>query len=610
MMTNLEILSPARDLKCGMAAIDHGADAVYIGASKFGARASAGNSIEDIESLCHYAHQYGAKVYVTVNTIIYDKELQETVKLVRQLERIGADAILLQDMGLLNILREDGISIAVHASTQTDNRTTEKVKWLASMGIKRVVLARELSIEEIEEIHKAVPDVELEVFVHGALCVSYSGQCYASQYCFGRSANRGECAQFCRMAFDLLDADDNVIESSRHLLSLRDMAQFENLERLAKAGAVSFKIEGRLKDVDYVKNITAAYSERLNEICHKAPKTFKRASMGRCSYTFAPDIAKSFNRSFTTYFADGRQKQMASWDTPKAVGEPVGRVKEIRGRSFNVSTTTQFTNGDGLCFFNKANELIGFRVNKVENNRLFPLTMPKDLMPGTLLFRNHDQAFETLLSKISSIRKVKIDMRLDITEQELSLTVTNEQGNSYTASIPYTPQAARTPQGENIKRQLSKTGNTIYECEHIDIRCHEEVPFVANSMLSELRRQALEGLSCIKNDSGHNTTELKDSDMKVPEYRYSYLYNAANEEARRFYAENDIQATAFETDANDAEDTKVLMQCRYCIKAEMGCCSKKTHGNVLNEPLQIRLSDGKSFKLRFNCKKCEMEVLA
>lgn len=610
MMTNLEILSPARDLKCGMAAIDHGADAVYIGANKFGARASAGNSIEDIETLCHYAHQYGAKVYVTVNTIIYDRELKETVKLVNELERIGVDAILLQDMGLLNILRKEGITIAIHASTQTDNRNADKVKWLASMGIKRVVLARELSVEEIAEIHKAVPDVELEVFVHGALCVSYSGQCYASQYCFGRSANRGECAQFCRMAFDLLDANDNMIESSRHLLSLRDMAQLDNLERLAKAGAVSFKIEGRLKDIDYVKNITAAYSERLNEICHKAQKKFKRTSMGRCSYTFVPDIAKSFNRGFTTYFADGRRGKMASWDTPKAIGEPVGRVKEIRGRSFNVSTTTQFTNGDGLCFFNKANELIGFRVNKAENNRLFPQIMPKDLLPGTQLFRNHDQAFEALLAKPSAVRKVGINMILDITKEEISLTVKDEHGNRHTTSAPYTPQEARTPQGENIKRQLTKTGNTIYECRSIDIRYQGEVPFIANSMLSELRRQALEGLANSYESSKHPATELTDSNTHVPEYRYSYLYNVANKEAKRFYAEKGIQATAFETNAVDTEEAKVLMQCRYCIKAEMGYCSKKAHGNVLNEPLQIRLSDGKRFKLRFNCKKCEMEVLA
>lgn len=608
MMKKLELLSPARDLQCGMAAIDHGADAIYIGANKFGARASAGNSIDDIKALCEYAHLYGAKVYVTVNTIIYDDEFEETIALVKQLEAVGADAILLQDMGLLQKLKEEKINIAIHASTQTDNRTIEKVKWLASLGIKRIVLARELSIQEITDIHNAVPDVELEVFVHGALCVSYSGQCYASQYCFNRSANRGECAQFCRMAFDLIDADENVIKPSCHLLSLRDMAQINNLEKLAQAGAVSFKIEGRLKDVDYVKNITAAYSERLNEICKKSSGHYKRASMGRCSYTFTPNISKSFNRGFTTYFADGKKKPMASWDTPKALGERVGTVKEIRGHSFNVSTTTQFNNGDGLCFFTHNNELVGFRVNKVENNRIFPLSMPKDLHPGTILYRNHDQAFETLLSKQSATRKVEVSMLLNVKAESLSLTVTDEEQNSYTASAEYSHQEARTPQEDNIKKQLSKTGNTIYSCTNVDIRCQGDTPFIANSLLSELRRQAIEGLS---NNTCSTRTGNKiptDNECKVPQYTYPYLYNASNDTAKNFYAAKGIEAASFENDSRNATEPLLLMQCRYCIKAEMGCCSKKVNGNVLNEPLQIRLSDGRQFKLRFNCKKCEMEV--
>ena len=335
-MRKLELLAPAKNLECGIAAIDHGADAVYIGAQRFGARAAAGNSVDDIAELCRYAHQFDAKVYVTVNTIIYDHELADTQQLLEELAQVHVDAILVQDMGLLSMrneqweMRNDHSSLVFHASTQTDNRTPEKVAWLHSLGFKRVVLARELSIDEIAEIHRQVPDVELEVFVHGALCVSYSGVCYASQYCFGRSANRGECAQFCRMKFDLLDADGRVIERDRHLLSLKDMCQIDNLEALIKAGAVSFKIEGRLKDVGYVKNVVAAYSQRLNQIIKAHPEEYCRASMGRCTYSFTPDLRKTFNRGYTTYFANGRQPDIASFDTPKAMGEYVGHVKEIR----------------------------------------------------------------------------------------------------------------------------------------------------------------------------------------------------------------------------------------------------------------------------------------
>lgn len=609
MINTIELLSPARDLICGMAAIDHGADAVYIGANKFGARASAGNSIDDIEKLCQYAHPFGAKVYVTVNTIIYDDEIQETVDLVKRLETIGVDAILLQDLGLLQTLRENGVNITVHASTQTDNRTIEKVKWLASLGVKRVVLARELSIQEITDIHNAVPDIELEVFVHGALCVSYSGQCYASQYCFNRSANRGECAQFCRMAFELIDSDNNVIVPSCHILSLRDMAQLDNLERLIKAGAISFKIEGRLKDIDYVKNVTAAYNERLNEIC-RVNKQYHRASMGQCAYTFRPDIKKSFNRGFTTYFADGRQEEIASWNTPKAIGEPVGRVKEIRGNMFTVSTTIQFSNGDGLCFFNKKKQLIGFRVNKVECNKLYPLTLPKDLTAGTILYRNHDQAFETLLNKQSASRKIEVDMTLVVNEHNISLTITDEDNNTYTTTLPYSMQEAITPQEANIKKQLTKIGNTIYTCKNIDIHSNGSIPFVANSILTGLRRTAIDGLNALKNRRHTSTHQNKEKDIAVPvpQYDMPYYYNAANRKAQSFYAGNDIHATAFEINGAHTKG-QILMQCRYCIKAEMGLCSKKNHGSRLKEPLQIRLADGRQFTLKFNCKKCEMEVI-
>lgn len=611
MTTPLELLSPARNLECGINAIDHGADAVYIGAPKFGARAAAGNSIEDIAALCSYAHRFDAKVYVTVNTIIYDDEIDETLTMVKALKDAGADAILLQDMGLLSLIRKQGIDIRVHASTQTDNRTVQKVKWLRSMGIRRVVLARELSIAEIADIHNAVPDVELEVFVHGALCVSYSGQCYASQHCFTRSANRGECAQFCRMAFSLTDSENNIIEKSRHLLSLKDMAQIDNLERLAASGAVSFKIEGRLKDADYVKNVTAAYSERLNALCRRYPEKYRRASMGKCTYTFKPDIQKSFNRGFTTYFADGRQASMASFNTPKALGEPVGKVKEIRGNSFNVSSTAAFSNGDGLCFFNSRHELVGFRVNKAEGNRLYPLTMPRDIKAGTQLYRNHDQALQALLSKPSASRKISVTMSLRITPHALTLTMTDERGGSTSASMAYEPQTALKPQEDNIKRQLLKLGNTIYQCDSIEIDTADsmERPFIPSSLLSAIRREVTE--KAIRNTGTAPIYINKVSEELYPrEYAAPYLYNAANAEAIEFYNEAGIEADALETHSSAAAHGITIMQCRYCIKAELGYCTKYGKKAPWREPLKLVLDDGREFTVTFNCKRCEMNILA
>lgn len=367
-------MAPAKNLECGIAAIDHGADAVYIGASRFGARAAAGNTLSDIKALCEYAHTFMAKVYVTVNTIIYDNELCATKELISQLYEAGADAILVQDMALASMIASgDGLPpIPIHASTQTDNRTADKVKWLASQGFSRVVLARELSATEIAQIHKAVPDVELEVFVHGALCVSYSGQCYASQYCFGRSANRGECAQFCRLKFDLEDEHGNVIERGRHLLSLKDLCLIDRLETLLDSGATSLKIEGRLKDITYVKNVTAAYSRKLNDIIARSNGRYCRASLGRSNYTFEPNLDKTFSRGFTHYFADGRSADMSSPLTPKAIGQYVGTVKSINRNDITVAGTAAFSNGDGLCFFNGNDELQGFRVNRAQGNTIFP----------------------------------------------------------------------------------------------------------------------------------------------------------------------------------------------------------------------------------------------
>ena len=672
-MISLELLAPAKNLACGIAAIDHGADAVYIGASRFGARSAAGNSIDDIRQLCEYAHPFGVKVYVTVNTILYDDELDATRQLLQDLQTIGVDAILVQDMAILKIRNEElGMrnddyqasadsapssnhhssflishsSLNYHASTQTDNRTPEKVRWLRSLGFSRVVLARELSVDEIAEIHREVPDIELEVFVHGALCVSYSGLCYASQYCFGRSANRGECAQFCRMKFSLVDSEGREVERDRYLLSLKDMNQSDHLQELIEAGATSFKIEGRLKDISYVKNVTAAYSQRLNDIISRYPDKYCRSSLGECRYTFTPDLRKTFNRGYTTYFLHGRQPNIASFDTPKAVGEYVGTVKELRGDSFNVAGVASFANGDGLCFVTSSppesgggrgglnmnkGELVGFRANRVQGNRIWPYRMPAGLHPGIRLYRNNDQEFERLMSRPSAERRIPIRLSLRAVDDGFTLSASlaqlvnhgdrlRDSGHQNHGPVPMIHfcaehQQAQKPPHENIIRQLSKLGDTIYTCSSVDIPADFNY-FIPNSVLSDMRRSLIDLLR--KEESGkwkENTSAagsrekgnlLPPSSFLLPrKYDYTYLYNISNHLSQQFYGSS--EKTAYELKGGDGP----IMQCRHCIRYALGYCVK--HGGqrpTWHEPLSLVLGDGRRFRLEFDCKHCQMNVYA
>lgn len=636
-MRTIELLAPAKNLECGIAAIDHGADAVYIGAAKFGARQSAGNSVEDIAELCQYAHRFGAKVHVTLNTIVYEDEVDDMIALVKALEKAKVDALLIQDMGLLKLCKEQiKTTITLHASTQCDSRTKEKVAWLAAQGFERVVLARELSVKEIEEIHKAVPNVELEAFVHGALCVSYSGICYASQHCFGRSANRGACSQFCRMAFDLKDADGRMIEQQRYLLSLKDMSQIDNLEVLMRSGACSFKIEGRLKDINYVKNVVSAYNKRLNDIIARHKNEFCRASLGQVECNFTPDLNKTFNRGYTNYFLKGRQPNIFSPNTPKALGEYVGRVKEIRHDSFNVSSTASFANGDGLCFINhQATEegrkevLEGFRVNRAVGNRLYPYKMPHALKAGMSLYRNQDQAFEKELSGQSAVRKLPVTMVFDTTEEGFSLTIALREKPEIctTATIGFNHQAAQKPQSNNICRQLTKLGNTIYECNEVEIAPKAAQWFVPSSVLAELRRTAIEQLEQIDlgkatrtkvENKSETTAQTGIAYVNPKQYeRFPYLYNIANRHAYAFYEQQGMAKPqpAFEctdTKALKAEyDEALVMQCRHCIRFSLGYCvingGKKP---TWKEPLYLELGDKRKFRLEFDCKHCQMNIYA
>lgn len=633
-LRKIELLAPAKNLECGIAAIDHGADAVYIGAAQFGARQTAGNSTDDIAELTRYAHQFGAVVYVTVNTIVYEKELAALEHLLKQLVEMGVDAILVQDMAVLEIYKKlkaeymtRGYRMpALHASTQTDNRSADKVKWLKENGFERVVLARELSLEEITDIHKAHSDVELEAFVHGALCVSYSGACYASQYFFNRSANRGECAQFCRMAFDLKDSDGETLIEDSYLLSLKDMCQLDRLGNLLEAGVCSLKIEGRLKDANYVKNVVATYSEALNAYIAKHSDKFRRSSFGKCSYTFTPALEKTFNRGFTHYFFNGRQKDISSFNTPKAMGEYVGYVKEIRRGSFNVAGTAMFANGDGLCFFNRQKKLEGFRVNRVENNRLFPLTMPKNLEPGMALYRNNDIEFERAMQGKTSTRKLQVRFVVDVVDGKLTFTATDECGRSANVVLNETPEKAQKSQHDNIVKQLEKLGNTVWTANEIYINNSADEFFIPSSRLAAVRRELLEALENTpvsnhtdKQAVGETTTNSVNANNTVYADTIN-IANVANTTAQNYYAAHGVKnaPTAFELNSDyKAGSTTAtsavppLMTCRYCLRYALGYCVKNGGKRpTWHEPLHLEAKNGIRVRLAFNCAKCQMEVYA
>lgn len=617
MIREIELLAPAKNLECGMAAIDHGADAVYIGANSFGARVAAGNSIEDIEQLCHYAHQYNVKVYVTINTIIYDDEIDRVESLIRQLQDIGVDAILVQDMAILKICGNIKSRIILHASTQTDNRNIRKVEWLKKLGFSRVVLARELSLKEISTIHKAIPDIELEVFVHGALCVSYSGACYASEYCFHRSANRGNCAQFCRLKFDLRDSANKTVQKGKYMLSLKDMCRIHSLKELLDAGATSLKIEGRLKNVSYVKNVVAAYSQELDRIISLYPDKYKRSSAGKSVCSFKPDLNKTFNRGFTDYFLFGRKEGLASVNTPKAIGEFVGKVKEVRQNSFSVSGTNAFSNGDGLCFINDKQQLEGFRVNKVLNNRLFPLKMPVSLKPHMALYRNNDQLFENMMSASTANRKISINMILSAAQDYVELMMKDNDGHIVIERMSYNSDKAQKSQEENMKRQLSKLGNTPYVADEIIITSATETRFIPSSILVELRRRTLDKFFnqfMLSQNRGGSLSHIlhEDTDTNINAEDINAA-NVANKFARRLYDEIGPKDApdAFETIRHDADSCTQIMTCRYCIRYEMGYCTKQKGKKApWKEPLYLVLNDDRKFRLKFDCINCQMKIYA
>ena len=610
-MRYTELLSPARNLECGIAAVDHGADAVYIGAPRFGARAAAGNSVEDIQRLCDYAHQFGVKIYATLNTLLRPEELEPARLIAWDLYHAGVDAFITQDEALLRLALPP---VPLHASTQMDNRTKEDVARLKKLGFNQVVLARELSLEQIKEIHKAVPDVTLEAFVHGALCVSYSGRCYASEYCFNRSANRGECAQFCRLPFTLEDANGNALIKDKYLLSLKDMNRQKYLEQMMDAGVRSFKIEGRLKDIAYVKNVTAAYREALDDILKRRPE-FARSSYGTSTYTFQPDLSRSFSRGYTDYFLFGRTNDLASPDTPKSRGREVGHVKEVRWKKEDgrgcviVSSTETFNNGDGLCFLDEEGKLQGFRVNRAEGNHLYLnsnlINSNFKIRKGNRLWRSFDKGWEDMMSGKTTERRISAQFLLEETEQGFRLTFTAEDGTNRSEEFVQEHQLARTDQTTSIKEVLSKLGDTPYICQDVEIRFSQPW-FIPRSILAEWRRKIIDHSPLTIDRLATPETTLNDNSQCPPVN--SVMFNGPS-------------ATAIAPWRKSVQECSMvnnpLMLCRFCLRHAWGQCKKeKTSqpplgGEIIRwqDPLYLVLGDGRRFRLEFDCKRCEMKLL-
>ncbi len=597
----IELLAPAKNVEIGKEAILHGADAVYIGAPRFGARVAAGNSLDDLARLADFAHGFDARVYVTLNTILKEEELRDAERLIHDLYHIGIDALITQDMG---ILRLDIPPIALHASTQADNRTPEKVKFLQQCGFSQVVLARELSLHQISEISHQV-DVPLEAFIHGALCVSYSGQCYLSQALCGRSANRGECAQYCRLPYTLIDGTGRVIAKDKHLLSLRDLNQSSRLEELLDAGVSSLKIEGRLKEMPYVKNCVAHYRQQLDRIFARRPE-YQAASTGRSTHTFTPQLNKSFNREFTHYFLDNRTPDpIASPDTPKSLGEQLGKVKQVNSNSFSIATLSPLHNGDGLCFFNRKGEFEGVRVNRAEGNRVFTAS-PTTITPHTIVYRNLDFEFDKQLSRPTADRRIAVTMHLYAIPDGYALAIDDEQGNRCIVKADAVHEEARTPQQENQQRQLSKLGTSRYIAERIDIEL-EGNQFIPASILSELRQKGVEALDRARRIAYRpDRRHPEDKSVCYPQSELNYLGNVANSLAEQFYREHGVTriAPAFELSPVDGAP---LMFTRHCIRYMLGYCKKTPAGRQLAEPLTL-LYKGHRLALHFDCVACEMTI--
>ena len=596
----IELLSPAKDAEVGMAAIDHGADAVYIGGPSFGAREKASNSIADIERLCRHAALYDAKVYVTLNTLLYIGEMERARQLAYDCWNAGADALIVQDMQLLQL---DLPPIPLHASTQCDNLTVERVQQLESLGFSQVVLGRELSLKQIKEIREKTT-VPLEFFVHGALCVSHSGRCYLSQCIGNRSANRGACAQPCRLPWDLLDADGKVLIKNRHLLSLKDLNNSAHLEELMDAGITSFKIEGRMKEADYVKNVTAFYRQKLDEIFERRTE-FVPSSHGHCQYTFEVNPEKSFNRGFTDFFINGRQKNIGAPFTPKSMGEYIGEVTWCNPLRMEIATDKTLHNGDGLCFLNEDNELVGLRADVVNapNGREVPWRVstnrPHGAHRGAKIYRNYDIEWQKQVEASNGNRKIDIDLVLGETGTGYEMVaICRDAINRVSTSIQSEKIAATNPEKatDNIRKKALQWGDTPFD--PINLELHFAEPrLIPASVIGEMKRQLVEKLTDALIDDHQAHRSMRKVEEKSP------IDNSQLLTANSQLSTEQLSTEQLLTDPDEIPDH--LMACHHCIRYANGLCSKETGQKA--EPLFIR-NGSHIFRLEFDCKNCLMYI--
>ncbi|WP_370550338.1 U32 family peptidase [Edwardsiella tarda] len=613
----LELLSPAREAAIGREAILHGADAVYIGGPSFGARHNAGNSLSDIAGLTSFAHRYGAKVFVTLNTILHDNELEPARRLIHQLYDAGVDALIVQDMGILQM---DIPPIDLHASTQCDIRTVEKARFLSQAGFSQIVLARELSLTQIADIRDNI-DANIEFFIHGALCVAYSGQCYISHAQTGRSANRGDCSQACRLPYTLKDEQGRVVAYEKHLLSLKDNDQSHNLAALIEAGVRSFKIEGRYKDMSYVKNITAYYRQQLDALLEQRPE-LSRASLGRTHHFFTPSPDKTFHRGNTDYFVRERQIDIGAFDSPKFIGVPIGELTAVAATHLDVAVNVELHNGDGLNVLVKR-EIVGLRANTVEARgagryRVWPNEMPAELAKLHLphpLNRNLDHDWQQALLKTSSERRLALDLHLSGTTQQLQLTVTSEDGVSATQSLagPFEParQAERAEQG--LRDGLSKLGQTLYQARTVTIDLAQPY-FVPNSQLNQLRREAIERLDALRagQDNRPRRKPALTPPVLYPQTHLTYLDNVYNHLAREFYQQHGVTLIEAAYEAHAEKGEVPVMITKHCLRFAFNLCPKQARGiqgvKGRASPMQLVHQD-EVLTLKFDCKQCEMQVI-
>lgn len=622
---HLELLSPARDAMIAKEAILHGADAVYIGGPSFGARHNASNSLSDIAELVEFAHLFHAKVFVTINTILHDDELEPAQQLICQLYEAGVDAVIVQDLGVMEM---DLPPIELHASTQTDIRTLEKAKFLSQVGFSQLVLARELNLQEIHEISQNV-DSAIEFFIHGALCVAFSGQCNISHAQTGRSANRGDCSQACRLPYTLKDDEGRVVAYDKHLLSMKDNNQSANLRDLVDAGVRSFKIEGRYKDMTYVKNITAYYRQQLDEILLQRPE-LARSSSGFTEHFFAPDPDKTFHRGSTDYFVTDRKIDIGAFDSPKFIGLPVGEILGIGKNDISVQTTEPLANGDGLNVLYKR-EVVGFRANTVQQvceyeqdgqmirqYRVVPNDMRaelKELRPPYQLNRNMDHNWQQALQKKSSERRVLVDWQLQLDEQQLTLTATSEEGVSVTVQQkgPFTVAEDARQAIAQIKDTLSKLGTTIYHAQRIDVQA-EQAWFVPNSQLKALRRDAIAALTAARvaaHPKGFRKP-VSDPPPVYPESHLTFLANVYNEKARAFYHRFGVQLIDAAYEAHEEAGDVPVMITKHCLRFSFNLCPKQAKGvtGVRTKVSDMQLIHGDEvLTLKFDCKPCEMHII-